>query len=190
VSARAPLSFKEFNPKLFEPATFVERGVNLPFTTPILLGARARPQEDGSGLEVIIANPSGADGVYILPWASIPQICTPTLHDRRLWQLLRDQTSLTPRSVQDAAETVALEGLAGRGPADAVQEARIAREARRKRINFGLLLNLIKRTEAPSASAPPAGIGRTKKTDDAQPASCRALCGSAAYDYRNSRRSA
>ncbi|MCA3340579.1 MAG: hypothetical protein INF90_18850 [Roseomonas sp.] len=163
MSARAPLSFKEFNPKLFEPATFVERGVNLPFTTPILLGARARPQEDGSGLEVIIANPSGADGVYILPWASIPQICTPTLHDRRLWQLLRDQTSLTPRSVQDAAETVALEGLAGRGPADAVQEARIAREARRKRINFGLLLNLIKRTEAPSASAPPPELDEPRK---------------------------
>jgi len=163
VSARAPLSFKEFNPKLFEPATFVERGVNLPFTTPILLGARARPQEDGSGLEVIIANPSGADGVYILPWASIPQICTSTLHDRRLWQLLRDQTSLTPRSVQDAAETVALEGLAGRGPADAVQEARIAREARRKRINFGLLLNLIKRTEAPSASAPPPELDEPRK---------------------------
>ena len=155
VNARSPQGFKEFNPKLFEPATFVERGVNLPFTTPILLGARARPQEDASGLEVIIANPSGGDGVYILPWASIPQICTPTLHDRRLWQLLRDRTSITPKSVQEAAETAALEGLAGRGPAAAVQEARLAREARRKRINFGLLLNLIKRTEGPDPIGPP-----------------------------------
>lgn len=155
MNARTPNSFKQFNPKLFEPATFVDRGVNLPFTTPLLFGARARPQEDGSGLEVIIANPSGGDGVYIFPWAAIPQICTPTLHDRRLWQLLRDETSLTPRSVQDAAETAALEGLAGRGAAAAVQEARAARDARRKRINFGLLLNLIKRTEGPNPGSPP-----------------------------------
>ncbi|MCA3379798.1 MAG: hypothetical protein ING08_06085 [Roseomonas sp.] len=155
MSARSNQSFKQFNPKLYEPATFVDRGVNLPFTTPMLFGARARPQEDNCGLEVIIANPSGGEGVYIFPWASIPQICAPTLHDRRLWQLLRDESSLTPQSVQDAAETAALEGLAGRGAAAAVQEARVAREARRKRINFGLILNLIKRTEGPNITSPP-----------------------------------
>lgn len=155
VSARSPRSFENFNPRLFEPATFFDRGVNLPFTTPILLGARARPREDRAGLEVIIANPSNGEGVYILPWTSIPQICTPTLHDRRLWQLLRDETTVTPRIVQDAAETVALEGLAGRGAASAVQEARSAREARKKRINFALLLDLIKRTEDPHPSRPP-----------------------------------
>lgn len=155
MSARSPRNLENFNPRLFEPATFFDRGVNLPFTTPLLLGARGRPQEDRSGLEVIIANPSGGEGVYILPWASIPRICTPTLHDRRLWQLLRDETSLTPRSVREAAETVALEGLAGRHAAAAVQEARIAREARKKRINFALLLDLIKRTEDPHPSRPP-----------------------------------
>ena len=155
MSARSPNSFKEFNPKLFEPATFLDRGVNIPFTSPLLFGARARPKGDGSGLEVIIANPSGGDGVYIFPWIAIPQICTPTLHDRRLWQLLRNETSLTPRSVQDAAETAAIEGLAGRGAAAAKQEARLVREARRKRINFALLLDLIKRTEGPNSQSPP-----------------------------------
>ena len=163
MSARTPRNFDNFNPRLFEPATFLDRGVNLPFTTPILLGARARPQEDQSGLEVIIANPSGGPGVYILPWTSIPQICTPTLHDRRLWQLLRDETTVTPRIVQDAAETAALEGLAGRGAASAVQEARIAREARRKRINFALLLDLIKRVEGPHPSRPPPEVDEPRQ---------------------------
>ncbi|MBM3588785.1 MAG: hypothetical protein FJX33_13515 [Alphaproteobacteria bacterium] len=155
VGARSSNSSKHFNPKLFEPATFVDRGVNLPFTSPLLFGARARPQEEGSGLEVIIANLSGGDGVYIFPWNAIPQICTPTLHLRRFWQLLRDETSLTPRSVKDAAESAAIEGLAGRGAAAAVHEARLVREARRKQINFALLIDLIKRSEGPNSQCPP-----------------------------------
>jgi hypothetical protein len=155
VNARSSPRLNDFNPRLYEPATFYDRGVNVPFTTPMLLGARARPQEDKSGLEVIISNPSGDSSVYILPWVAIPQICTPTLHDRRLWQLLRDEKTLTPRLVREAAETAALEGLAGRGAASAVQGARMAREAREKRVNFALLLDLIKRTEGPNPEKPP-----------------------------------
>ena len=155
VTARTARKLDNFNPRLYEPATFFDRGVNVPFTTPLLLGARARPQEDKSSLEVIISNPSGGESVYILPWVAIPQICSPTLHDRRLWQLLRDEITLTPRIVREAAETAAMEGLAGRGAAAAVQESRIAREAREKRINFGLLLDLIKRTEGPDPAKPP-----------------------------------
>jgi hypothetical protein len=87
---------QDFNPRHYEPASFLDRGVALPFTTPLLFGARARAASDHSGLEVIIANPSGGKGVYILPWGAIPQICVPTLHDRRLWRLLRDKKLLTP----------------------------------------------------------------------------------------------
>ena len=97
---------QDFNPRHYEPASFLDRGVALPFTTPLLFGARARAAGDHSGLEVIIANPSGGKGVYILPWGAIPQICVPTLHDRRLWRLLRDKKLLTPLMMREAAEAV------------------------------------------------------------------------------------
>jgi hypothetical protein len=67
----------------FLPTTFLERGVAVPFTTPILIGARARPGER-KPLELIVPNPSGARGVYILPWDGISGLCKPTVHDRRL----------------------------------------------------------------------------------------------------------
>ena len=52
------------------PATFLERGVAVPFTTPMLAGTRARPSERG-GTELLVPNPSGGTGVYILPWGSL-----------------------------------------------------------------------------------------------------------------------
>lgn len=154
MSASPDRKLRDFDSRRYEPATFLDRGVTVPFTTPILMGARARPSEDRDGLEVIIANPSGGSGVYILPWAAIPQICSPTLHDRRLWYLLRDVKALSPRIVREALEAAALEGLAGREASQAVRQARIAREAREKRINFALLLNLIKHVERPNAALP------------------------------------
>jgi hypothetical protein len=154
VSANPAYDLHHLRPYLFEPATFVDRGVNVPFTTPILLGARARPQSDGDGLEILIPNPSGGDGVYIMPWGSIPKICTPTLHDRRLWYLLRDEIIITPSMAREAAETAAIEGHAGRAASIAVHDARQARENRAKRINFGLLLHLIKQMEGPVPDCP------------------------------------
>jgi hypothetical protein len=154
VSTNPAYDFQRLSPNLYEPATFSERGVNVPFTTPILLGARARPQQEREGLEVLLPNPSGGDGVYIMPWAAIPEICTPTLHDRRLWRLLRDEAILTPAIVREAAETAALEGHAGRAAMMAVNQARQAREDRAKRINFGLLLGLIKQMEGPNPGRP------------------------------------
>jgi hypothetical protein len=154
VNAQPANKLRDFDSRRYEPATFLDRGVTVPFTTPMLMGARARPSEDREGLEVIIANPSGSSGVYILPWAAIPQICSPTLHDRRLWYLLRDVKILSPRIVREAVEAAALEGLAGRVASQAVREARAAREARERRINFALLLNLIKRVERPNTAVP------------------------------------
>jgi len=151
-----PLSkLQDFNPGHYEPASFLDRGVALPFTTPLLFGARARAASDHSGLEVIIANQSGGKGVYILPWAAIPQICAPTLHDRRLWHLLRDKKLLTPLLVREAAEAAALENLAGRNAATAAEAARVARRTREKSTNFALLLHLIKQSEKIIPGRPP-----------------------------------
>jgi hypothetical protein len=155
MDVEASLSTHEFDAHAFEPATFIERGVNVPFTTPIMLGARARPHDGRGGLELVFANPSGGEGYYIIPWSGLPQICVPTLHDRRLWTLLRDELAPTPRLVREAAELAALEGYAGRAAAAAVQDVRTAREARGRRINYGLVLMLIVGTEDPNAGLPP-----------------------------------
>ena len=46
----------------WQPATFIERGVTVPFTTPLVAMARLRPA-DGRMPELIVANPAGYDGV-------------------------------------------------------------------------------------------------------------------------------
>lgn len=115
-----------------QPATFAERGVAVPFTSPTLAGARVRAS--GPRLELVFANPSGARGTYVVPWAGVPDICRPTLHDLRLLAALdtrgggREVTG--PARVQAAARRVALEGAAGR-PARAAAEAALTADRAR-----------------------------------------------------------
>lgn len=146
---------ERFGTVAYQPATFLERGVTVPFTTPFLLGARIRPTETRAGLEVIIANPSGGRGFYVVPWNALPEVCSPTLHDRRLWQKLSEQTGITPSLVRETARAVAAEGLAGREAAAAVAQARNEEGAARMRANFLLLLDLIRRTETREESEIP-----------------------------------
>jgi hypothetical protein len=138
---------ERFGTAAYQPATFLDRGVTVPFTTPFLLGARIRPTDTRAGLEVVITNPSGGRGNYIVPWGALPEICSPTLHDRRLWQRLSDQAVVSPPTVRETARAVAAEGLAGREAAAAVQRALTEDGAARMRANFLLLLDLIRRTE-------------------------------------------
>jgi hypothetical protein len=128
------------------PATFLERGVTLPFTTPLLLGGRIRPAERGAA-ELVLANPAGTDGVYVLPWAGILDFCTPSLHDRALWARVSELSLLVPRKVRDAAQQVAREGYAGRAAARAAE--RSCEEARHHRtvVQYGLLLELVRQGE-------------------------------------------
>jgi hypothetical protein len=146
---------ERFGTGAYQPATFLDRGVTVPFTTPFLLGARIRPTEARAGLEVVITNPSGGRGYYIVPWPALPEICSPTLHDRRLWQRLSDQTAVSPTAVRETARAVAAEGLAGREAAAAVGQARNEDGAARMRANFLLLLDLIRRTESREEAAVP-----------------------------------
>ena len=105
----------------YQPVSFAERGVDAPFTAPLLSGARMRPM-NRSGIELVVPNPSGGRGVYILPWDSARTLCRPTVHDLRLYEELRRLPALTPSSVRLAARVVATEGLAGH----AAQAAAIA----------------------------------------------------------------
>lgn len=146
---------ERFGTAAYQPATFLDRGVAVHFTTPFLLGARIRPTETRAALELVIANPSGGRGFYIVPWGALPEVCTPTLHDRRLWQRLTDQVSVTPALVREVARAVAAEGLAGRDAAAAVARIQGEENAARMRANYLLLLDLIRRTETGAEAAVP-----------------------------------
>ncbi len=130
----------------YHPTTFLERGVAVPFTTPALVGARARPAERG-GLEIIAANPAGGRGVYILPWIGVCQLCRPTVHDTLLNRRVATLRSVTPASIRQAARDVAAEGLAGRDAAAAAGAAAEGDRQDRLVSNFLLLLALIAQIE-------------------------------------------
>ncbi|MFZ4406289.1 MAG: hypothetical protein ACOYOH_03055 [Paracraurococcus sp.] len=127
----------------YQPVTFLERGVVLPFTTPALLGGRIRPGVRKAP-ELVLANPAGAEGVYIVPWAAMPDICTPTLHDRALWGRVSQLAILTPRAVRQATRAVAAEGLAGRAAARAAAEAEKATRDACTFTHYHLLLDLVR----------------------------------------------
>ena len=147
----------------YQPTTFLERGVAVPFTTPALLGARARPAARG-GLEILVPNPAaGGPGVYVLSWAGIGELCRPTVHDILLGQRIAASRGLTPAAVRAAARDIAAQGMAGR---DAVAAAQAAVETDQQDLlgtNFHLLLALIGQIDP----AELAGLGedRTRSAD-------------------------
>jgi len=131
----------------YHPGTFLERGAAVPFTTPLLNGARARPGPRG-GLDFTIPNPSGGRGLYILPWEGVFALCRPTVHDCRLISALSGMHGVTPTAIRAAARSIAAEGLAGRGARAAAQEAAAADDKARTMNNFQLLLDLVSQIEA------------------------------------------
>lgn len=145
----------KFEAGQYRPMTFLERGVAIPFTTPHLLGGRVRPGLRG-GAELVLGNPVGEDGVYVMPWSALPDICTPTLHDRALWQRIGGLGLLAPRSIREVARQVAAEGFAGRAAARAA-EAAVAEDLQaRTRTQYHLLLELVRQGEAgQGAGLPP-----------------------------------
>ena len=138
----------------YRPATFLERGVALPLTTPNLLGARIRPAER-RGLELVLPNPAGVEGVYILPWGALCDFCAPSLHDRVLWERVSALPLLSPGAVREVARRVAAEGYAGRAAARAATSAAEARQEGAARMEYELLLLLIRQGEPPGNALPP-----------------------------------
>lgn len=126
----------------YHPSTFQERGVLIPFTTPLLGGARARPGKR-TGLELVIPNPSGGPGVYIMGWNAIPALCRPTLHDRQLSERIGDVAHILPSTIRRIAREVAAEGLAGDEAMQAAQVAADADKHDRTVTNFLLLMALV-----------------------------------------------
>ncbi len=143
-----------FSAGRYRPTTFLERGVAVPFTTPHLMGGRIRPGERRMP-ELVLANPAGADGVYIVPWSVVPDFCPPTLHDRALWAKINALQMLTPRAVLGVARGLAAEGYAGREAAAAATAAQGVQDQQRVLVHYHLLLELVRQGEPKGHGQPP-----------------------------------
>ena len=139
----------------YQPVTFAERGVAVPFTTPALNGARARPAERGRGADLVVPNPSGARGVYVIPWSGVRELCRPTVHDERLNQHVSLLESVTPVTLRSAVRAVAAEGLGGQDAGAAAAAADAADHHERLVANYMLLLALLRQTEPEASPEPP-----------------------------------
>jgi hypothetical protein len=143
--ASAPPSVRDYLP-----ATFRDRGVAVPFTTPLLAGARVRAAEQG-GTELVMLNPGGGRGVYILACNALGALCRPSVHDTRLNQKISLLPSITPASVRDAARQVAASGLAGREAMATAQTLAEADERDRREIEAAVLAALVRQLGPPIA---------------------------------------
>jgi hypothetical protein len=128
------------------PTTFLERGVAVPFTSPMLAGARVRPADRG-GVEVIVPNPSGGRGVYILPWSGICHLCRPTVHDSSLYTKITERQGVTPGSIRSAARVVAAQGLAGQEAADAAAAEQAGEMRDRLATSFLLMVAAVRQVD-------------------------------------------
>ena len=142
-------------PKPYHPTTFLERGVAVPFTTPLLAGTRARPAEK-KGLELVIPNPAGGRGVYIMGWNGITSLCSPTLHDRQLSARIGTEVNVTPSIIRRVAREVAAEGLAGEEAMNSARKANVDDTSDRLLANYLLLVALVEQVDAATGASPEA----------------------------------
>ena len=139
--------------KPYHPTTFQERGVVVPFTSPVLAGTRARLSGNRS-LELIVHNPAGGRGVYVVPWTAITSFGRPTLHDKVLNTRMAFLDRITPATVRETARAAAAEGLAGESAMQATIKTIGIEEDDRRATNHRMLLALIRQVNiAPNLSS-------------------------------------
>lgn len=133
----------------------------MPFTTPLLLNARIRRSTSGQSLELVAINPSGGRGMLILPWSMMTEICSPTLFDRQLWEILGQATDISPIGIRHEAQRLAAQGLAGRRAALAAKDAQRREVSCQRLIKSMLLDSLIAAVETSAEAA-----GRSSDPDE------------------------
>ena len=74
----------------------MDRGVAVPFTTPVIAQSRCRPVRNGK-IELVVPNISGGQGNYIMPLSAVPDFCTPSLHDQFMLERLANIDHIRPR---------------------------------------------------------------------------------------------
>ncbi len=121
----------------------------LPFTSPALVGTRIRAGR-GRDLELVVPNPSGGVGFYIMNWSNVRSVARPTVHDMRLYAAVASLPALSPAAVRKAARSVAIEGLAGRAAAAAARATEAAERTEIRLTATYMLVRLVEQTEPPN----------------------------------------
>ncbi|MBO6561273.1 MAG: hypothetical protein JJ959_12085 [Nisaea sp.] len=127
----------------FWPASFAERGVAVPFTTPSVAMARVRNGERGR-LEMVISGLSGGRGVYVIGWNGVPETFKLTVYDRVLQENISDIETVTPDAVRDAVIRASVTGLAGEDAAAAAYAASTRSTEIQLRISLALTSHVVK----------------------------------------------
>ncbi|MBL6080741.1 hypothetical protein JMJ56_22245 [Belnapia sp. T18] len=140
----------------FRPSTFLERGITAPFTTPFLLGSRVRPAARGA-VEIVVPNPAGVRGSYVVPISALSEICVPTLHDRLLCKAIEERPNIAPATMLALARSVTKEGLAGEAAASAAITGEQLDRDQRILTNFRLLIHLVEQAEPRHENSIPPG---------------------------------
>jgi hypothetical protein len=148
MSMNAPPAARSYNP-----TTFQERGVALPFTTPTLGGARARLSRN-RGIELIVRNPAGGKGVYVMPLAAVTSLCRPTLHDKVVSNRVAFLETVTPATVRAVGRATAAEGLAGEGALRAACVGARVEQDNRRMVVHHLLSSLIRQVSVGQQAGP------------------------------------
>ena len=136
------MSASSVQPPNHLPRTFLEWGVAVPFTTPLLGSGRVRPGRRGRP-EMILPNPSGGRGLYVFDLAAAPEVTSLTLHDRLLLERLLALPVVTPSEIRTAAQAVAIDGAAGRKAARVAVEAAAADQTMGLLTRFHLVTHLL-----------------------------------------------
>ncbi len=102
--------------KTYQPENFQDRGVAVAFTSPMLSGARVRKADHDkkNKMEIIVPNPSGGRGVYIMPWSAIEDAFNPSLHDHILAREISSLEDFSPTNIRKICARVTTKGSAGR----------------------------------------------------------------------------
>ena len=132
------------------PATFEERGVVAPFTTPTLAFSRVRSDRDEC-LEILIPGMSGSSGVYVIAWSAVRDMFRMSVHDRVLHEAIAEAKATTPRAMRRCANQTAMTGLAGPDAIECSKAALEQEENERLLTNFYLINSVVDRLSATQA---------------------------------------
>ncbi len=136
----------------FLPSTFEDRGVAVPFTTPLLAYSRARKGSRG-GIELCVARFADSAGFYVIPWRDVREVASLTVHDVALHEEVIIARALDPYAMRIASLRVAETGLAGPEAAEAAVKGLAADEEMRALNQVVLMLRVIEEFAHAAAAA-------------------------------------
>jgi hypothetical protein len=124
------------------PATFEERGAVVPFTTPALSLARVR-RDQRQRMILLMPNFGGTEGAFIVPWNSVSEVTTMSIHDRALHEEIEAAEAVTPEQLRGCALRIGLTGLAGPTVAEASRSAVESEKRKTVELHFLLIIGLL-----------------------------------------------